>query len=65
MFFPCPCSYENYGFGTDQLKPISQRGEKGLCDMGLTIVDSLDTMLIMDLPDAYAKSRRWVEEELK
>lgn len=56
--------YEAFGFGTDHLKPVSKTGEKGLCDMGLSIVDSLDTMIIMDLPDVYFKARQWVSEEL-
>lgn len=32
--------------------------------MGLTVVDSLDTLLIMGLKDEYAQGRQWVADKL-
>eukprot|EP01047_Picozoa_sp_COSAG01_P081842 COSAG01_NODE_16484_length_1233_cov_1.118166_2_plen_51_part_01 len=43
-------AYEAHAFGFDDLKPISKSGENWL-GMGVTIVDSLDTMLLMGLHD--------------
>jgi hypothetical protein len=58
-------AYERHAWGYDDLKPISQRGENWL-GMGVTIVDSLDTMLLMGLSQSpeYARARAWVEDEL-
>lgn len=56
--------YDEFAFGKDQLKPMSRTGEKGLCDMGLTLVDALDTMVVMDLPAPFDKSRQWVASNL-
>jgi len=33
--------------------------------MGLTLVDALDTALLMGLPRVYTKARKWVMEELE
>jgi hypothetical protein len=54
-----------FAWGHDQLRPISQRGSRGVCDMALTIVDSLDAMIIMDLPEAYFAAREFVRNELR
>jgi mannosyl-oligosaccharide alpha-1,2-mannosidase len=45
----------------DQLKPVSQRGENGgifgESKIGATIVDSLDTLYIMELMDEYESAK--------
>jgi hypothetical protein len=33
--------------------------------MGVTIVDSLDSLLLMNLTDQYARARNWVDLELR
>jgi hypothetical protein len=30
--------------------------------MGLTMIDSLDTMLIMDLGDHFLRAKKWIQE---
>jgi len=42
--------YKKYAWGHDNLKPISQYSHEWF-GLGLTIVDSLDTMYIMGLDD--------------
>ena len=32
--------------------------------LGLTLIDSLDTMLVMNLKEEFAEAKKWVEEEL-
>jgi hypothetical protein len=61
----CSFSYATYAWGQDHLQPISRQGKRGVCDMGLSIVDPLDTMILMDLPDEYAKSLQWILTSLK
>jgi hypothetical protein len=52
--------------GADEYHPISREGtnltEAG--GIGYTVVDSLDTMLIMGLYDEYHRARRWVDRKL-
>lgn len=40
--------YRTYAWGQDHLRPISKTGQDWF-GLGLTLVDSLDTMLIMNL----------------
>lgn len=56
--------YKEYAWGHDNLKPISM-GYEDWFGLGLTIVDSLDTMLIMDLQEEFEESRIWVDEYLR
>lgn len=56
-------SYKRYAWGHDELKPVS----KGWIDwmgLGLTIVDSLDTLWIMGLKDEFRIARNWVADNL-
>jgi hypothetical protein len=52
---------------TEQYHPISKSGsyltsnERG---MGYTIVDSLDSLLLMGFDEEYERARDWVKEEL-
>ncbi|VVC37442.1 Glycoside hydrolase family 47 [Cinara cedri] len=57
-------SYVKYAWGKNELKPVSKHGHSGSvfgsANMGVTIVDSLDTLLIMGLNDEYKLGRDWV-----
>ncbi|MFH4979502.1 hypothetical protein AB6A40_006211 [Gnathostoma spinigerum] len=55
--------YKTYAWGRDQLRPLSRSYQKWF-DTGLTIVESLDTMLIMGLSQEFEEARRWVTESL-
>ncbi|KAI5115464.1 hypothetical protein M0805_006169, partial [Coniferiporia weirii] len=59
-------AYERDAMGADEYHPISHQGtnlsEAG--GIGYTVVDSLDTMMIMGLEDEVARARKWVEEKL-
>ena len=33
--------------------------------LGLTLIDSLDTMLVMNLKDEFTEAKQWVEENLQ
>jgi hypothetical protein len=57
--------YATAAFGLDVLKPLSGSGEGELCKMGLTLIDALDTILLMGLPGPYAEARRWVCSSVK
>lgn len=55
--------YRSYAWGRDHLKPISKTYETWF-DLGLTLIDSLDTMLVMNLKEEFKEARTWVESEL-
>jgi endoplasmic reticulum Man9GlcNAc2 1,2-alpha-mannosidase len=46
------------------LKPITKTYQTWF-DLGLTLVDSLDTMLMMNLKEEFAEARDWVSTKLK
>ena len=52
--------------GADEYHPIAHKGsnltEAG--GIGYTVVDSIDTMLIMGLDEEYQRARTWVETKL-
>lgn len=57
---------ERDAMGADEYHPISGEGtnltEAG--GIGYTVVDSIDTMLIMGLHDEYARARDWVANKM-
>jgi hypothetical protein len=56
--------YEKYAFGMDEIKPASMRGENGWGGFGTTLVDSLDTLWLMDMKDEFRRARDWVRDSL-
>jgi mannosyl-oligosaccharide alpha-1,2-mannosidase len=52
--------------GNDEYHPIARKGtnltEAG--GIGYTVIDSIDTMLLMGLNDEYARARQWVESSM-
>eukprot|EP00037_Helgoeca_nana_P002037 m.31449 g.31449 ORF g.31449 m.31449 type:complete len:627 (+) comp12321_c0_seq1:65-1945(+) len=56
-------AYKTDAWGKDELKPISHSSETWF-NLGLTLIDSLDTMLLMGMTDEYNEARVWVERSL-
>ncbi|MBA0748582.1 hypothetical protein Gogos_002575 [Gossypium gossypioides] len=50
-------AYEKYAWGNDELLPQTQSGENSFGGLGATIIDSLDTLLIMGLDEQFQKAR--------
>lgn len=64
-------SWDNYhvhAWGTNELKPISQRGHTGSvfgsAKLGATIVDAVDTLYIMGMEKEYQQGRDWIANYL-
>uniref|UniRef100_A0A8D0C1E0 alpha-1,2-Mannosidase n=1 Tax=Salvator merianae TaxID=96440 RepID=A0A8D0C1E0_SALMN len=60
-------NYKRYAWGLNELKPISKQGH--LSNLfgniqGATIVDSLDTLYIMEMKDEFEEAKEWVEKNL-
>ena len=61
--------YVKYAWGDNELKPVSKRGHSAAIfgkntKMGATIVDSLDTLYMMGMMDAFNKAKEWVKLSL-
>ncbi|XP_020576782.1 mannosyl-oligosaccharide 1,2-alpha-mannosidase MNS3 isoform X2 [Phalaenopsis equestris] len=56
--------YRRYAMGYDELMPLSQKGVDGLGGLGATIIDSLDTAMIMGLNEIVSEATTWVEKNL-
>lgn len=59
-------AYERDAFGCDEYHPLTHKGSNMTegYGYGYTIVDTLDTILIMNLTDEYTRVHRWIDEEL-
>ncbi|MFS8015975.1 putative mannosyl-oligosaccharide 1,2-alpha-mannosidase [Helianthus anomalus] len=56
--------YKNHAMGYDELMPLSKRGVDGLGGLGATVVDALDTAMIMGLDDVVSEAGSWIEQHL-
>lgn len=52
--------YRTRAWGRDELKPISGTGQDNWGGMGVTLVDSLDTLWIMGLKAEFTDAMKWV-----
>ncbi|KAG2153531.1 glycoside hydrolase family 47 protein [Suillus bovinus] len=59
-------AYERDAMGDDEYHPISHTGSNltKAGGIGYTVVDSIDTMIIMGLEDEYQRARAWVADKL-
>lgn len=55
--------YKTYAWGHDHLKPIS-KGAQNWFGLGLTLIDSLDTLYIMNLDEEFELAKEWVTTKL-
>lgn len=55
---PCKCC-RKFAWGHDEVGPGSHQIKEWF-GLGVTIVDSLDTLLILGLKEEYAEARQWV-----
>lgn len=56
--------YKKFAMGYDELMPISKRGIDGLGGLGATVVDALDTAMIMGIEDIVFEAGTWIETHL-
>jgi len=55
-------SYKTYAWGADEVRPITKLPANDFNGWGATIVDALDTLLVMGLHDEYALAREHVHD---
>lgn len=56
--------YEEYAFGMDEVAPRSLSGNNGWGGIGITLVDSLDTLWLMNMTDEFFRARDWCKISL-
>ncbi|KAL7202572.1 hypothetical protein ACSBR1_034106 [Camellia fascicularis] len=56
--------YKKYAMGYDELMPLSQRGVDSLGGLGATVVDALDTAMIMGIDEVVSEAGSWIEKNL-
>ncbi|XVE88373.1 hypothetical protein DITRI_Ditri19aG0064600 [Diplodiscus trichospermus] len=56
--------YKRFAMGYDELMPVSQHGVDGLGGLGATVVDALDTAMIMGLDEVVSEAGSWIESHL-
>ena len=56
-------AYKAYAWGQDELKPISKTSSTWF-NLGLTIVDSLDTIYLMNLKEIFAEASDWIKNSM-
>eukprot|EP00752_Nemacystus_decipiens_P015936 g14242.t1 len=56
--------YEQHAWGADELAPRGKKGKQNWGGMGVTLVDSLDTLWLMDMKDEFWRARDWVRDKL-
>lgn len=56
--------YKKYAMGFDELMPLSKLGVDGLGGLGATVVDALDTAMIMGVDEVVSEAGSWIEKHL-
>lgn len=55
--------YKEHAWGKDELRPLTKQSVTWF-NLGLTIIDSLDTIYIMNLHEQFAEALEWVRHAL-
>ena len=56
--------YAEHAWGRDELRPVSNRSRDNWGGLAVTMVDSLDTLLLMGLTEQYQRARDWLVKNL-
>ena len=56
--------YEQHAFGADEVMPQSGGVSQNWGGQGVTLVDSLDTLWLMDMKEEFWRARNWVRDHL-
>ena len=56
--------YKTYAWGKDEITPQTAKGQDIWQGMGVTLVDTLDTLWLMGMKEEFWEARDWVRDEL-
>lgn len=57
-------AYKAYAWGKDELKPQTKSGSDNWGGLGVTLVDSLDTLWVMGMKEEFEEAAQWVKNSL-
>lgn len=57
-------NYRRHAWGFDELRPVSGTGRNNWGGVGMTLVDSLDTLWVMDMKEEFDEAVQWVDQNL-
>lgn len=57
-------NYRSHAWGFDELRPVSGSGRNNWGGIGMTLVDSLDTLWVMDMKEEFSEAVQWVDQKL-
>lgn len=57
-------AYETFALGSDEMRPLSNRSSEKWGGLAVTMVDALDTMVLMGLHAMYERSTAWLVANL-
>jgi mannosyl-oligosaccharide alpha-1,2-mannosidase len=60
----CWNGYKAKAWGKDEIHPASGRSNNKWGAIGMTLLDSLDTLWIMDMKEEFAEAKEWVRTKL-
>jgi hypothetical protein len=60
----CWKHYRAKAWGMDEIHPVSGRGQNNWGGMGMTLLDSLDTLWVMGMRDEFYDAKDWVASSL-
>lgn len=54
--------YRTFAWGHDELRPLDKNGITGLgrVSIGLTLIDSLDTLMLMNMQEEFLEARDYI-----
>lgn len=58
-------SYKELAWGHDEIMPVSGFGNKQWCDVGMTLVDGLDTLYLMGFMEDVQRAHDWIQSSFK
>lgn len=68
MFLHAWRGYSEYAWGYNEVRPVSLQAHTGSVfgryPLGATIVDAMDTLLVMGLTEEFEKGRQWIRDSL-
>lgn len=56
--------YEQHAWGADELLPLTNGSRDNWGGLAVTMVDALDTLLLLGLTDEYERAREWLRRSL-
>ena len=62
MFQEAWAVYKKHAFGCDEVLPTSMKCSNNFGNIGTTIIDSLDTMILLGLDDDFKEAVAWIAE---